>query len=99
MYGKYRFAVHVCMATTTWSLGFLLSLVLLCAQAPAPTAGSTAALKYRTLRLAHSIRVFPLLLVRPTVASSPADLSAHLLRLDMEGSRVSGLDAVTTPWL
>jgi hypothetical protein len=66
----------------------LVRLMLLHLQGAPSTAG-TAALKYRTLRLAHSIHVVPLLLVRPTVASSPADLSAHLLRLDMEGSRVS----------
>ncbi|KAJ9512736.1 hypothetical protein QJQ45_019034, partial [Haematococcus lacustris] len=41
-------------------------------------------IRFRTLRLAYCLHVAPLLLVRPSAQPCPGDVSAHLLRLDLE---------------
>ncbi|KAJ9512929.1 hypothetical protein QJQ45_029048, partial [Haematococcus lacustris] len=41
-------------------------------------------IRFRTLRLAYCLHVAPLLLVRPSAQPCPGDVSAHLLRMDLE---------------
>jgi hypothetical protein len=57
-------------------------------------ADSSAGMKFRTLRMAHSVPVAPLLRVLPTVAPSSKDLYRYMLRLEVDNSRVRALVVV-----